>query len=329
MESSASTPSVFMQTANVMLSILPEKVVMPNAKYVMPEESVVHSIETNGTNNNTIDMQPTRNVDAIFFTLHGYPVTVATLVIAVIMIFLGIWIILLNCLLIHTLRKYHAKLEVTDMFIHSLAVTDAVLGVLVLYNSTYNVANFQNRCECLIRFGTIHAMLMNSTGHILLLTINRYIKIIKPLRYLQIFKKWRVVLLSGIVWCFSITIGLLPLLGWNSEYIPEDEMGTVCRYFGIMRSGYIIINVLVYWVPMIVMIVMYTHVCRITLRHSREIKAQERAVYGRDSGVFDSRSWRFTKTVLIVIGVYFICWFPTGNQLFTAVLHALNKWLRI
>ena len=307
------TSSVIFQMMELGISVLPENLVMPKAQYVMPEENVVHSVQNNATNNISVDIEPTNTEDGLFTTLHGYPVTMATLIIAVIMVFLGIWIILLNCLLIHTLRKYHAQLEVTDMFIHSLAVTDAVLGVLVLYNSAYNVANFQNRPECLTRFGAIHAMLMNSTGHILLLTINRYIKIIKPLRYLQIFKKWRVVLLSGIVWCFSTTIGILPLLGLNREYIPEDETGTVCRYFGIMKPPYIIINVLLYWVPMILMIILYSHVCRISLKHTREIKAQERAVHGKDSGVFDKRSWRFTKTVFIVIGVYFICWFPTGK----------------
>lgn len=308
------TASVLLQTLNIQFSLVPEKMMMPNAKYVMPEEHSVLGGPNNLTENITVDIEPTFDDDAFLFTtLHGYHVTIGTLVTAVIMIILGIGIIILNCLLIHTLQKNSAHLEATDMFIHSLAITDAVLGVLVLYNSAYNVINFQNRCECLIRFGLIHAMLMNSTGHIMLLTINRYIKIIKPLKYLQIFKKWKIVLLSGSSWCFSFAIGIFPLLGWNREYEPQENEETVCRYFGIMQPGYILINVSLYWIPMIVMMVLYSHVCRITIRHTREISAQERAVYGKEGGAYETRSWRFTKTVLIVIGVYFICWFPTGT----------------
>lgn len=311
---STSSP-VFLHSMDVALSASSNEEVMgPVDKYVMQEESVLYETHQNRSRNISVDIKPTFEEDGLFTTLHGYNVTAGTLVISVIMVVLGIWIILLNCLLIHTLVKKHAQLDVTDMFIHSLAVTDAVLGVLVLYNSTYNIVNFQNRYECLIRFGAIHTMLMNSTGHIMLLTINRYIKIIKPLEYLQIFKKWRVVLLSGIVWCFSIGIGLLPMLGWNRDYKADaNEPHTVCRYFGVMPPGYITLNVLLYWIPFILMVIMYSHVCRITVRHTREITAQERAVQGKESSVFESRSWRFTKTVLTVIGVYFICWFPTGT----------------
>ena len=268
-------------------------------------QSTTVSIETAGK----------EDEDFLFRTLHGYQVTLGQFCVAILMVFLSLWIILLNCLLINTLIKFRAHFDVTDTFIHSLAVTDTLIGLLLLYNSTYNIINFQNLYECLIRFGLIHAMLINSTGHVLLLTINRYIKIVKPLVYRQIFKKWRIILLSGSVWCFSLTFGLSPLLGWRNKDIQntDDSTHTVCRYFGVTKPEYIIVNVSLYWIPLITMILLYTHMGRIACRHSKQITSQERrGSTFPDSRMFDSRSWRFTKTVLIIIGVYFSCWMPAG-----------------
>jgi hypothetical protein len=267
--------------------------------------------------------------DFIFTSLHGYRVTVGSLLSCLAMIILGIWIILLNCLLMHTLLKWRAQLEVTDMFIHSLALTDTLIGVLLVYNSIYNIANFQNRFECLTRFGFIHAMLMNSSGHLSLLTINRYIKIIKPFKYQTIFKKWRIYTLSGFVWIFSLIVGFLPLAGWNLEYKPtkEDQSHIVCRYFGIMQPGYILLNVSLYWIPLVLMIAVYSHVCKISCRHSREINAQEQAVSGKVARILESRSWRLTKTIFTVVGVYFFCWLPTGEDFINSFLQENYKFL--
>lgn len=286
--------------------------------YRRSDDHIFEAVTLNSTLNETVIMETFEEGNQLFITMHGYQVTLGALFVAIVMVIMGIWIILLNCLLIHTLVKCHTRLEVTDMFIHSLAVTDTIVGILILYNSAYNIANFQNRSECLIRFGLIHAMLMNSTGFISLLTINRYIKITRPFRYTLIFKKWRITFCSAVVWCISITVGLLPLVGWNKEYIPteQDESHIACRYFGIIPPGYIVLNVSLYWIPLILMTVMYSHVCKIACHHSREINAQEQAVSRKVVKIFERRSWRLTKTIFIVIGVYFFCWLPTGEICF-------------
>lgn len=278
-------------------------------------EIVTLILNSNKTNNNNTDVMATEQVTTLFTTMHGYHVNLENLIAAIVMVVIGVWIIILNLLLIHTLVKCRAQLEVTDMFIHSLAVTDTAIGFLIFYNSAYNIVNFQNRYECLIRFGLIHTMLLNSTGFISLLTINRYIKITRPFQYTNIFKKWRIILLSTCVWCISIGVGLMPLAGWNKDYIPtdQDESHTACRYFGIMQPGYILLNVTLYWIPLILMSVLYSHVAKITCHHSRVISAQEQVISGKSVKIFDSRSWRLTKTIFIVIGVYFFCWLPTGT----------------
>jgi len=251
----------------------------------------------------------------LFVTFHGYQVTLGALLIAIVTAFMGVIIIILNSVLLHTLVKCRSRLDVTDRFIQSLAITDLVLGVLVLYNTFYNILNFQNRHECLFRVGIIHSMLINSTGHISLLTINRYIRVIKPLHYSHFFTKRRIVLSSAVVWVFSLTIGALPLAGWNKVYDPlasAEDQNIVCRYFGVMPSGYLVLNVCLFWIPVLLMTGMYSHICRITLHHQRQIRAQARTVQGSLARIHEGPSWRLTKTVLTVIGAYFFSWLPTG-----------------
>ena len=251
----------------------------------------------------------------LFKTLNGYQVTTGTFIFNVSVIILGIWIIILNCLLIQTLVRYRAYLEVTDIFIHSLAATDAMTGLLLIYNSTYNILNFQNRHECFIRFGLIQAMSLCSNGFIAMLTINRYIMVSRPFRYRKIFKKKLMIFLTTLIWCLSLAVGFLPLMGWNQKLEPQegDNDQMVCRFFGIMDPNFLWLTVGLYWLPVVLMVVLYTHMCQIACNHAHAIKINERAVTNKEEKVFERHSWRLTKTVSIVIGVYLCCWMPTGE----------------
>ena len=286
-------------------------------KLILSSSNVTHIKEMDGVTNHTTESvaMETDSSDYLFTTLHGYRITLDIFLIVIIVVILAVWIIILNCLLLQTLSRRHSQLEVTDIFIYSLAISDALVGVLMLYNSSYNILNFQNEYECFVRFGFIQFLLLNSSGHIGLLTIDRYVKITFPYLYIRLFQRKRILVASLFIWCESLIIGFLPLMGWNQQFTAGLEEGdeVVCRYFGVMHPHYIILNVCLLWIPLILMIVMYSHVCKIACRHVQEIRIQERAITRKYVGVFDSHSWRFTKTVLIIIGVYFFCWMPTGN----------------
>ena len=287
---------------------------MPSTKSgSMTDISTLSSVIKNVTH---ITTSTEEDSQYLFKTLNGYQVTAGTFIFNLSVITLGIWIIVLNCLLIQTLVKYRAYLEVTDIFIHNLAATDATTGLLLIYNSTYNILNFQNRYECLIRFGLIQSMSLCSNGFIAMLTINRYIMVSRPFSYRKIFKKKFMVTSSVFTWCLSLAVGFMPLVGWNQELAPQQEDNgslTVCRFFGVMDPGYVWLNVGLYWLPVFLMLVLYTHMSKIACNHAKAIKANERAITNKEEKAFDRHSWKLTKTVSIVIGVYLFCWMPTGG----------------
>ena len=280
----------------------------------MTDVSTLSSVLGNSTPVNS----PQEETDYVFTTLNGYQVTVGAFIFNLTVIILGIWIIILNCLLIETLVRFRAHLEVTDIFIHSLAATDALTGLLLLYNSAYNILNFQNRYECFIRFGLIQSMSLASNGFIAQLTINRYVMVSQPFHYKKIFQKKLMIVLTVFTWCISIIIGFLPLMGWSRETAPEkDDNGQmVCRFFGIMDPNYLWLTVALYWLPVILMVVLYTHMCKIACYHAEAIKKHEQAVTNKHEKIFERHSWRLTKTVSIVIGIYLCCWMPTGGYIY-------------
>ena len=285
--------------------------ILPNKHGDMTDISTISSVLRNVT---PVTSPPQEDKTYLFTTLNGYQVTTGALIFNLFVVILGVWIIILNCLLIETLVRFRAHLEVTDIFIHSLAATDALTGLLLLYNSAYNILNFQNRYECFIRFGLIQSMSLTSNGFIALLTINRYVMISRPFQYRKIFRKKLMIFLTTFTWCFSIAVGFSPLMGWNLKTTPTEE-DSVCRFFGIMDPSYLWLNVGLYWIPVLLMVVLYTHMCKIASTHAKAIKQHEKAVSNKEEKIFERHSWRLTKTVSIVIGVYLCCWMPTGGYL--------------
>ncbi|GFS16677.1 adenosine receptor A2b [Elysia marginata] len=88
-------------------------------------------------------------------------------------------------------------------------------GVLVVYNTAYNVINFQDYLECLLRCGIMMGLLITSALHLAFLTVDRYVKIIMPYRYEHIFTINSLIMIAVVLWVVSITICFAPAMGWN------------------------------------------------------------------------------------------------------------------
>ncbi|KAL3873015.1 hypothetical protein ACJMK2_036177 [Sinanodonta woodiana] len=289
----------------------------------------------------------------LFETFYGYKVTAGNLTVHIAIACLALWVIALNSILLNTLYHCRKHLEVTDIFIFSLGIADTFVGILLLYNTVYNLLNFQYLYECFLRFGMIQSVLLTSCWHLGLLTINRYIKITRPYSYHHTFTTVKVIVECVCMWVFAFSVGFLPMMGWDRQFIPEnkEDSNQVCRFFGIMDAGYLKLTICLYWIPLMLMIGMYSHIFKISHHHAKSISQQHQVVCqstekanadvkiamhedlspspessGHDkdkkrrsipnlirSKVFGERpSWKLTKTVSIIIGVYILCWVPTG-----------------
>ncbi|KAK7499734.1 hypothetical protein BaRGS_00009075 [Batillaria attramentaria] len=201
----------------------------------------------------------------VYWALNDYGVTAFDIAICVIMVTLASWIVTLNALVLDTLVRVkgaNGTREPADWLVSSLSLADLVTGLFLVYNTAYNMINFQ------------------------------------------------ATVFIALTWVVSLLLALIPALGWNLDSSedtgPAGETLPVCSYFGLHPPDYLRLVVSIFFVPFVVMIFLYAHIFKVANRHARVIAAQE------GGKTRERHSWKYTKTVVIVMGLYFFCWLPVG-----------------
>ncbi|XP_064603957.1 adenosine receptor A1-like [Liolophura sinensis] len=257
---------------------------------------------------NVSDQCPGDQEDVIFWSLDCYGVTISVLIINFVTILVGLIIIFLNSVVITAVVRRTNRDDTTDIVIASLALADVILGMFVIYQTAYNVGNWQVFEECMVRYGILLAANLSSVLHMAFLTVDCYIKIARPYLYQRMMKRGWVITVSCILWFLSLIWGCLPVMGWNPGK-STDQM-PVCGFFIITAPNYRLVMWFLFMIPLLKNILVYSHIFRIARRHATSISHQIGSEVSR-------KTWRFTKTVVLVIGFYFLCWTPTGMSVLT------------
>ncbi|XP_067666911.1 adenosine receptor A2b-like [Haliotis asinina] len=238
----------------------------------------------------------------LFTSLNGYEVTAPLLAINGVILLIGILTLISNAYVLDTLVR-RTRLEVTDLVMCHLAVTDMLTGILVIHTVGYNLINFQNFTECLVRLGSVFTSVCCSVDHLALLTVDRFVKIVFPYRYQDIISRKSVSIISAAIWVFSINLGLIPAYGWRHRPGPCEP---ACSLLGVLTTGYIQMGLSLVLLPFVVICILYMKIFLVARRHSRAIAATD------VSGNGNSVNMKFTKTVVILIGTYIISFSPLG-----------------
>ncbi|KAK3094998.1 hypothetical protein FSP39_008883 [Pinctada imbricata] len=255
----------------------------------------------------------TASNEFIFYILNGFGVTWGYLFANIATAVLGMIIIYLNYLVIVTLIKRSDALELADTYVVSLAGADTLTGVLLVYNTFYNMINYQSADECRFRNGLLILVAICSGLHLLALAIDRWLKVIRPLHYAILFTKRKVMIICIGIWFSSLLIGLLPTFGWKNDFEESNNDSVLCTFFGTMDNDYILLVNLLMWTSVFLMLLVYISIFRIAHRHARLIQIQQKAINNRPSQCNEiSHSWKFTKTISIIVGLYVFMWMPTG-----------------
>ncbi|KAK5618708.1 Histamine H2 receptor [Crenichthys baileyi] len=108
----------------------------------------------------------------------------------------------------------------TNCFFVSLAVTDLLLGLLVLpFSALLQLTDEWPFGPAFCNF-YISMDVMLCTASILTLlaiSVDRYLAVTMPLRYASLVLPWRVAVGLGSVWTVSVAVSFLPIqMGWNT-----------------------------------------------------------------------------------------------------------------
>jgi len=158
---------------------------------------------------------------------------------------------------------------------------------------------------------------MCSTASILNLcaiSLDRYIHIRSPLHYDMWMSTRRTLALIAVVWLLSLLISFFPIqMGWHETNDAAAALPDANRFVCLLELNplYAVISSLVsFYVPCLVMILIYLRLYRYARMHVKSIRQQQCFVGDADSAMQKTSDHKAAVTLGIIMGVFLLCWTP-------------------
>ncbi|KAF5298151.1 hypothetical protein FQA39_LY02575 [Lamprigera yunnana] len=198
-----------------------------------------------------------------------------------------------NFLVIVSVMRHRKLRVITNYFVVSLALADMLVAICAMcFNFSVEVTGG------VWIFGYFMCDVWNSLDvyfstasilHLCCISVDRYYAIVQPLDYPLIMTNSRLALMLAVVWCSPALVSFLPILmEWyttDSSIEFRQKHPEICQ-FTVNRTYAVISSSVSFWVPGMVMILMY-------YRIYVEADRQERMLYSylntADKNVFSQR----------------------------------------
>ncbi|MEQ2258933.1 hypothetical protein XENORESO_004640 [Xenotaenia resolanae] len=221
----------------------------------------------------------------------------------------------------------------TNCFIVSLAVTDLLLGLLVLpFSALLQLSDEWPFGPTFCNF-YISMDVMLCTASILTLlaiSVDRYLAVTMPLRYASLVLPWRVAVGLVSVWTVSVAVSFLPIqMGWNTvngtvqNHGPWASKRKCC--FELNRPYVLTDSLLTFYLPLLAMCWIYLQILCIAQAQAKRI-ISTRSICTTSNSCRNNpttgtamvsgvtavalRDHKATLTLAAVIGAFVVCWLP-------------------
>lgn len=225
-------------------------------------------------------------------------------VVLILLIFITVAGNVVVCLAVGLNRRLRS---LTNCFIVSLAVTDLLLGLLVLpfsalYQLTWNWDLGPVFCNI---YTSLDVMLCTaSILNLFMISLDRYCAITDPLRYPVRVTPARVAAALVFIWAISITLSFLSIhLGWNRSNRTDPRDSKTCRVEVNLVYG-LVDGLVTFYLPLLIMCIFYYRIFKIAREQSRRIQ------HSGSWRTVTVREHKATVTLAAVMGAFVVCWFP-------------------
>ncbi|XP_061582017.1 histamine receptor H2a [Cololabis saira] len=222
----------------------------------------------------------------------------------------------LVCLAVCASRRLRC---LTNCFIVSLAVTDLLLGLLVLPFSALLQLNDDWPLGPVFCNFYISMDVMLCTASILTLlaiSVDRYLAVTLPLRYTSLVLPWRVAVAMAGVWTVSVAVSFLPIqMGWNTVNGTVQNQGPwaserSCR-FELNRPYVLTDSLVTFYLPLVAMCWTYLRILQIARAQAkRNNNPSTCTTLVSSATAVVLREHKATVTLAAVIGAFVVCWLP-------------------
>ena len=216
-----------------------------------------------------------------------------------------------NCIACIAIKSHPALRHVTYLSIFSLAIADLLVGFIAMPSYILKKFDWHEPLQTIICDIFRSSYFLTSYASVLslsVISVERLIAIRKPLDHVTIVTRGRVIMALFISWFDALIVSLLPFVPWDSDPPYKECNYEPTRWWSIMV---IICNVII---PFLVIVVCYSHMYLTAKSHIKKMandKITLRENKGRVSAYKERKERRGNITIMIVIGVFVACWFPS------------------
>ena len=253
-------------------------------------------------------------------------------------ILISILIIKGNILVLLATWRERSLHQPNKYFIACLAVADFLVGIFIGPVRVYTLSGLDDEsrrdtsihlCRFLVWIDTL--VVTASVYTLMFISFDRYLKISKPLQYRSKMTTSKSLKIIFIIWLISAAFatyaatphsGSTGFLAGGVSLCLDYDSGTTSK-----RKGYkTFMCVSVIFLPAIVILIMYVFI--FVVAHKRQ-KMLRNGELGETCTVQNQRSalrqdLKIVRMLLVVVGVFFFCWFPYS---ITTFLHYYNNLL--
>lgn len=207
------------------------------------------------------------------------------------------FIVLENLTVLIAIWKNHRFHNRMYYFIGNLALCDLLAGVAYLVNLLLSGEKtlWLSTPVWFVREGSMFVALSASIFSLLAIAIERHLTMIKMRPY-DASKNYRVFLLIGICWLIAISLGALPILGWNClGNLPDCS-----TIFPLYSKKYLAFCITAFMVLLLAMTVLYARIYILVKSSRQKVSKHSNSEHAMS----------LLRTVIIVVGVFIACWMP-------------------
>ncbi|GCC19955.1 hypothetical protein chiPu_0018642 [Chiloscyllium punctatum] len=190
----------------------------------------------------------------------------------------------------------------TPMFllVGSLAAADLLTGLGLIIHFVFLYC-LRSELVSLVTVGILVGSFTASVSSLLAITIDRYLSLYNALTYYSERTVTRTYIMLLLTWSLSLSLALLPILGWNCLLEPSS-----CSIVRPLTKNNLIILSVSFFMVFGMMLQLYMQVCKIVCRHAHQIAVQRHLL--SSSHYVTTR--KGISTLALILGAFAICWLP-------------------